>query len=318
MTLRVKAPADEACQDWTGRALRFERWRCSSDMPRWLVALVLLTACGPGTAQPLPSLSPPSPPTAALAAWKDFPANANPRPIIVFERTLEHIGPAGFTAEPDRKLDWGCNKFVLAPGVTLPATAPGSATAAGFSYRALGAVEAYSELIAARAGFASQASQCPTARPFMIKDVRWQVAAFPTDRGTMPMSAWLFDISEIDAYLGYEALEPSAFWGNRVSPEGMTGGRISADGLTLTLGTTGGPETPGPCGEDLSASAAESDTAVAVAIASRFHTPPAGVGCTLEGHFRTVTVRLSRPLGGRVLVDAKGDASAVCVEGTAC
>jgi hypothetical protein len=132
------------------------------------------------------------------------------------------------------------------------------------------------------------------------------------------MSAWLFDISEIDAYLGYSALEPSAFWGNRVSPEGMAGSRISADGLTLTLGTTGGPETPGPCGEDLSASAAESDTAVAVAIARRFHTPPAGEGCTAEGYFRTVTVRLSRPLGGRVLVDAKGDASAVCVEGTAC
>jgi len=87
--------------------------------------------------------------------------------------------------------------------------------------------------------------------------------------------------------------------------------------LTLTLATTGGPETPGPCGEDLSASAAESDNAVAVAIASRFHTP-AGEVCTLEGHLRTVTVRLSRPLGGRVLVDAKGDASAVGVEGTAC
>jgi hypothetical protein len=286
--------------------------------PRWLVALVLLTACGPGTAQPLPSLSPPSPPTAALAAWKDFPANANPRPIIVFGRTLEHVGPAGFTTEPDRKLDWGCNKFVLAPGVTLPATAPGSATAAGVSYRALGAVEAYSELIPARAAVAPQASQCPTARPFVIKDVRWQVAGFPTDRGTMPMSAWLFDISEIDAYLGYSALDPSAFWGNRVSPEGLAGGRISADGLTLTLGTTGGPDIPGPCGEDLSASAAESDTAVAVAIATRFHTLPAGGGCTLEGHFRTVTLRLSRPLGGRVLVDAKGDASVVCAEGTAC
>ena len=236
----------------------------------------------------------------------------------MFDRTLEHIGPAGFTTEPDRKLDWGCNKFVLAPGVTLPATAPGSATAAGVSYRALGAVEAYSELIAARAGFASQASQCPTARPFVIKDVRWQVAGFATDRGTMPMSAWLFDISEIDAYLGYSALEPSAFWGNGVSPEGMMGGRISADGLTLTLGTVGGPETPGPCGEDLSASAAESSTAVAVAIATRFHTPPAGEGCTLEGHFRTVAVRLSRPLGGRVVIDAKGDAGAVCVEGAAC
>src|SRR3981081_1224422 len=174
-----KAPADEARQDWTGIALRFERWRRSSDMPRWLVAVVLLTACGPGTAEPLPSLSPPSPPTAALAAWNDFPANANPRPIIVFERALEHVGPAGFTTEPDRKLDWGCNKFVLAPGVTLPAMAPGSATAAGVSYRALGAAEAYSELISAPAAFIFGASQCPTARPFMIKDVRWQVASFP-------------------------------------------------------------------------------------------------------------------------------------------
>ena len=103
---------------------------------------MLLTACGPGSAQALPSLSPPSPPTAALTAWKDFPANANPRPIIVFDRTLEQIGQAGFTTEPDRKTDWNCNKFVLAPGVTLPATAPGSATAAGVSYRALGAVDA--------------------------------------------------------------------------------------------------------------------------------------------------------------------------------
>src|SRR6202521_1055208 len=202
-----------------------------------------------------------------------------------------------------------------------PASPPNptaSATAAGVSYPALGAVEAYSELIAARAGFASQASQCPTARPFVIKDVRWRVAGFATDRGTMPMSAWLFDISEIDAYLGYSALEPSAFWGNGVSPQGMMGGRISADGLTLTLGTVGGPETPGPGVADLSASAAESSTAVAVAIAPRFHTPPAGEGCTLEGHVRTVAVRLSRPLGGRVVIDAKGDAGAVCVEGAAC
>ena len=287
-------------------------------MRRWVGVLALLTACGSGAAQPLPSLAPPSPPSAALTAWRDFPTDAKPRPIIVFDLTLEHIGPAGFTAEPERKLDWSCNKFVFAPGVTLPATAPGSATADGAASRARGAVEAYSELIAARARFAYQGSHCPTARPFVIKDVRWQAGGFPTDRGTMQMSAWLFDISEIDAYIGYSALDASAFWRNGASPEGMMGGRISADGLTLTLGTTGGPETPGPCGEDLSASAAESDTAVAVAIGSRFHTPPPGEGCTLEGHFRTVAVRLSRPLGGRVLVDAKGDAGVVCVEGIAC
>src|SRR6202521_1055206 len=107
-------------------------------MRKWLVALVLLTACGPGSAQPIPSLPPPSPPTAALTAWKDFPANANPRPIIVFDRTLEHIGPAGFTTEPDRKRDcgWGlvsgarsggslfrahcCARWVCLPGISMP------------------------------------------------------------------------------------------------------------------------------------------------------------------------------------------------------
>lgn len=287
-------------------------------MRTWLAVLILATACGPGAAQPPPSLPPPNPPTAALAAWKDFPAGANPRPIVIFDRTLEHIGPAGFTSEPERKLDWSCNKFVVAPGVALPAAAPGSATAAATSYQALGASEAYSELIAARARIAYEAPTCPTARPFVIKDVRWQVAGFPTDRGTMQMSAWLFDISEIDAQLGYSAVDPFAFWRHGVSPQGMAGGRISNDGLTLTLGTIGGPETSGPCGEDLSASAAESDTAVAVAIASRFHAPPEGGACTAEGHFRTILVRLSRPLAGRVLVDAKGDASVVCIEGTAC
>lgn len=165
--------------DW---ALRFELWRRNYDMRRWLVALALMTACGPGIAQPLPSLSPPSPPTAALTAWKDFPANANPRPIIVFDRTVEHVSPAGFTAEPVHKLDWGCDKFVFAQGVTPPATAPGNATANGSSYTALGAVKAYSELMAARARFAYQASQCPTARPFVIKDVRWLDLRHQRDR----------------------------------------------------------------------------------------------------------------------------------------
>lgn len=316
MDTSILGPATPSGRD--GIALRFQRWGRSSDMRRWLVALTLLTACGTGPAEALPSLAPPSPPIAALTAWKDFPAHANPRPIIVFDRTLEHIGPAGFTGEPDRKQDWGCNKFAFAPGVTPPATAPGRATANGSSYPALGAAEAYSELMAARAQFAYQAAQCSTFGPFVIKDVRWHLAGFPTDRGTVQMSAWLFDISEIDAYIGYAAVDPSAFWRHGVSPEGMAGGRISADGLTLTLGITGGPETPGPCGEDLSASAAESDTAVAVAMATRFHAPPAGEGCTLEAHLRTVTVRLLKPLGGRVLVDAKGNASPVCVEGTEC
>ncbi len=92
-------------------------------MPRWLVALVLLTACGPGAAQPLPSLSPPSPPTAALAAWKDFPANANPRPIIVFGRILEHIGPglvSGARSGGSLFRAHRSARCVCLPGISMP------------------------------------------------------------------------------------------------------------------------------------------------------------------------------------------------------
>lgn len=285
---------------------------------RWLIiAVVLVAACPPSSGTGSSSPQPPTADSAALAAWKDFPAKANPRPIIVFSRALEYVGPAGFSAEPRCKKDWFCNKFVLAADVTLPAEAPGSATAGGTSYRALGAVKAYSQLLAFRARTASQDHQCSNAEPFVLKNVRWQAARFPTDRGSMLMSAWIFDVQEVDAYIGYSAVNPSAFWHGDISPGGQ-GGRLTADGFTLTLYAIGGPDTPGPCGEDFAASAAESDSVVEVTIATPFHTPPAGQGCSLEGHEPAVSVRLSRPLGGRVLIDAKGEAGPVCIDGTIC
>jgi hypothetical protein len=124
-------------------------------MRAWLAALVLVAACGAVGGQGSTQLPPPSPPSAALAKWANFPANAQPRPIIIFNRTIEHIGPAGFTSEPDRKRDWGCNKFAFSPGVALPSTAPTRAMAQGAAYPSIGADRAYRELIAARAPYAA-------------------------------------------------------------------------------------------------------------------------------------------------------------------
>src|SRR6185312_1598124 len=112
-------------------------------MPKSAAAVVLafvVAACGafPGGQGNLPA---PSPPTAALAKWKDFPANAKPRPIIAFADTVEHIPDAGFP-DDNRKVAWMCNKFVLAPGVTLSATPTSDR---------ISAAAAYAQLMTARA-----------------------------------------------------------------------------------------------------------------------------------------------------------------------
>jgi hypothetical protein len=280
----------------------------------WVVALLLVAACGSVSGQS--TLPLPTPPTAALALWKNFPAHAKPRPLIVFSRTLEHIGPSGFTSEPDRKPDYGCNKFVFGPAVTPPSDAPGKAIVSGTSYPSIGATRAWAELMAARAPYASQSPQCATSRPFVIKQVRWATAAFRTDRGWTQMPAWLFDFAEIDGYLGYAGLDPLAFWGGAVSEEGR-GARISADGRSLKV-PVGNMES-GPCGFSYTAAAAESDTAVAVAVRQFSHaTPSAPTACDLVYRIGYITVTLNAPLGDRVLLDEQGRPGAVCPESESC
>src|SRR5438270_13865743 len=125
--------------------------------------MLLVSACG--TAAGSTALAPPSPPTAALAAWKSFPANANPRPIISFGETTDHIQASGFPTG-DRKIAWLCNKFVLASDVKLSTIVPGNAFVAGNRYPTTGSETAYSALIAARAAGVSP-TDCATAPPIV-------------------------------------------------------------------------------------------------------------------------------------------------------
>jgi hypothetical protein len=127
----------------------------------------------------------------------------------------------------------------------------------------------------------------------------------------MTMSAWLFDVAEIDAYLAYSALDPS--WGDGVNPDGGGGGRISADGRTLKIPVSNAE--PGPCGADYTASAAESESAVAVAVKRYPHAlPDQRVMCPLSLRISYIAVSLKAPLAGRVLLDENGNAGTVCPE----
>lgn len=273
---------------------------------------MLVSACGGVAPRQQGALPLPTPPTAALAAWSGFPATAQPRPIVAFGDTVEYIPPAGFP-NGDRKVAWFCNKFVFAPGVAVSDSMPGPAEAQGASYPSISSARAYSRLMAARAA-GVPSMQCVSQVPFVITAVRWAQAGFPTDRGTMTMSAWLFDVAEVGAYIGYSALDPSGYWGGAMTVAGR-GAQISVDGLTLKVPVANAG--PGPCDSDYTASAAESTTAVAVAVRQFPHSTGPGVACPADLRLSFISIALKSPLGGRVLLDEKGDAGMVCPEAEA-
>ncbi len=123
---------------------------------------------------------------------------------------------------------------------------------------------------------------CDGVKPLVISTVSWGTAGIETDRGTAQMSTWLFQAAGVTGEFAYPGLDPSAYWGNGLiaasSGPGF-GGRVAPDGLTLTIGFTGAPDPPGACGADYTAAAAESKTAVAVAVKTIPHAASGQVMC---------------------------------------
>jgi hypothetical protein len=217
-----------------------------------------------------------------------------------------------------------CNKLVLQDGVTLSTATPPEATArwpsgTTVAFRAISSATAFSAMLRVPSG--AGGAMCDGVKPLLITAVRWGTAGVGTDRGTAQMSAWLFHADGVSGDFAYPGLDPAAYWRGGLMPGGSgpgTSGRVSSDGRTLTIGFVGAADKPGPCGSDYSAAAAESGTAVAVALKSFPHDSGQAAFCDLVGHFRTVTVHLAAPLGGRVLVDENGNVGVACPDSKAC
>ena len=258
------------------------------------VLALVVAACGAEAGSG--SLPVPAPPTAALAKWKDFPAAANPRPIIAFGDAAEVIQPQGFP-DGDRKVAWICNKFVPAAGLTMLADAR----------------RAYAALMSERALDPDGSTQCTTLAPFVVTAARLASAGFPTDRGTMQLRAWVFDVPEVGGFVAYLAVDPSALWGGAIVAKQGRGARVSQDGRTLKIGVIN-PGT-GPCDSGrYTASAAESSSAVAVAVLRIPNPTPQSALCALPARIGFIEVSLNSPLRGRVLVDENGDVGTACPE----
>jgi hypothetical protein len=275
------------------------------------LAVLLVAACGAthgsGNAYP-------SPPTSALVAWESFPATLVPRPIIAFSDVRPTGG--GYTSN-DGKIAGFCNKFTLS--TALPSQASGQAVAswangASATYTAISASAAFFAMSHAPSQMVSQ--DCARVAPLDVTGVRFGTAQITTDRGAATMSAWLFTATGAMGELPYPALPPPAFW--KGSLTGLSLGEtatVSADGRAVTFHFTGAPPTAGPCGADYRGAVAESSSAVAVAVLAIPHESSGGpVMCTAIGAFRSVTVELATRLGGRVVVNASGDAVVACPE----
>lgn len=266
-------------------------------------ALIGLVACG-GTGT---GIAPnPTPPTNALAAWSNFPADRNPRPILLLERPPLYTG---FTSG-DGKIAAYCNKYRLA--FEQPSTAPTQASVtwadgARATYPAISAVDAYNAI--AGAPTEMQRPDCASVQALDVTAARLGTAGFQTDRGTAQMSAWLLTVTGSTGDISYPAVAPSAFWaGSFVSGLGGGGATVSADGLTLKYGFVGGS-----CDAGYRSAVAESTSAVAVTVVAIPNSPQGP--CDLMGHARSITVALASPLGGRVLVDQSGKVEPACPPG---
>jgi len=278
-----------------------------------LLACLLVAGCG--FEQPMASGVPftasdqtatyPAPDPAALDAWASFPAGARPRPIILGE--LPKVPDAGF-ATGDAKEAVLAGRYLLAtrlpadPSATARVTLPdGPATLSTITAR-----QALDAMSTAPAG-----SSGPTTR---ITRVELGSASFSSDRGPLPLPAWLFTVDGATGPLAWPAIAKPAFWPRQAGALVLYGGaHIAADGRTVkvVLSADSGIGCPGDQKHRDEPVLLESASAVVVGVRSVPDgvvpgTPVADCAVAAVGRNAEYTVPLASPLGGRVLLGVLG------------
>ncbi|MGW4293422.1 hypothetical protein ACWEH1_10255 [Micromonospora chersina] len=169
----------------------------------------------------------------------------------------------------------------------------------------ISADEALAKLRAAGTG------DCSGCAPLKLTGARLTMMTVKTARGPATAPAWEYTIDGTRVRLARVAVDSSAIV--RVTPppwdaddphEGLAieSATTTTASSELTVTFTGAPD-PGskPCGADYSAEAVESDLAVVVIVIEYRHAKDEACGDV--GAQRSVTVKLSRPLGERAVLE---------------
>jgi hypothetical protein len=262
-------------------------------------------ADGGGVAAPGPSGNPDD----ALAAWRDFPVDRHPRPIVLVGPVLVQF--AGYTTDNAKiaamsgsyRLDAALPPDPPAAAVTLP---DGPATVP-----VIGAAAAIDRMKAAAEGGANG----ETPPPLRIFAVELGTADFPTDRGTLTLPAWRVHTAEevgptvVLAVADSALARPGAGASAGAVGPGSSSAQASADGRRLTFTTQEAvPHCAGEAIYTRTAGVRETRSAVVLTLtATRSGTVPGDPGGACPDYLKlqpaTYHVDLAAPLGNRVLVD---------------
>jgi hypothetical protein len=218
----------------------------------------------------------------SLAKWASFPVDADPRPLVLLGEPVNV--EKGFT-DGDGKAAFLDGR--IDPNGKVPPEA----------------AEAFAKLAKPNAGTPK----------IKVISAELGTAKFGTDRGPRELPAWIFQLTETLGPVTVLAVKPDYQAGYA-----MSGAKVSADGMTLTVAMAKAVEPcPGEPRVTYEPEWLESTTAVAVGL--RNQTGPVAPGvkgnCAHDLAYRTAdyTIKLSKPLGSRVLADASGNAMPVTV-----
>ena len=229
----------------------------------------------------------------ALQRWETFPAGLRPRPLVL----------AGPLTRFERGFRSGAAKLAFLHG-DIEAVVP--------------LPDGLLEMLRrSEAGLKAMPGNRARRSPLLITRASPGRAGFVTDRGRRELPAWQLGGPDVDGTFWVldpavasrrwelpEPAPPKPFGG---LPHRVASAAIEDDDLTVHFTFTGSPPS---FTEYPAAEAVETDQAIVILPVERDIGPPgfrAAPGCA-----RTVTARLNRLLGGRVLVDL--DASPVVVE----
>ena len=139
-----------------------------------------------------------------------------------------------------------------------------------------------------------------------------------TAHGTMRFPAWLFTVSGLNGTASVLALSPSDLFQPRHVSEPPPGSSVSVGsarlgdgGRVITIGFVGGQIGTKGCDDTYQARVVQEKAIVVVFVAETRVIPP-DVFCAVPGYLDHLSVRLSKPIRSRVLVDGVS-ASAVPV-----
>lgn len=152
--------------------------------------------------------------------------------------------------------------------------------------------------------------------PDRVLSVHLGTDVWATARGGKLLPTWLFTVSGLKGTVSVLALSPSDLYHPRQVSDPRPGSSVLVGSASLrdggrivTLGFVGGPVGRKDCDDSYKARVVQ-ERAIVVVFVTETRVMPSGVFCAQPGYRDHLSVKLSQPIGGRILVDG-ASASAV-------